>query len=495
MPASLNILEGTGKGTSKPLTATLMIVGRSKNADFQLDDPMISRRHLEIRVEAGDVFVENLSAHGSRLNGNPLVGVVSLNAGDVIEIGNTRMRFDDASPVGSETMNSIGASEAEIDGTRIADPAAQSSRRKEAAEPDATHAMVDDRTRMLNAAEVPHWVAQEKISRKATSKGRTGLVLLLVIVLAVGGGYWFTYVRGANQNAAVGTLEYNDSLYKFTLEYPLEWEKLSDETGKIVFGFGAKGTAQWARLKIYTDRAADHEITGMTDGFLQYEEILRKRYENFALLGRKEMKVHAATVVFFAFTAKSVQGKGIYLLNGDARVVAECVSPNACYQQYASTYSSVLQSFALGGAEPQQFIDFSLPDAGMQQLALANPNELTRQVTEHSRRAEMLLTSKDVKPDNLFLAVKEYKVASQLAVAGPQRLPMYPAVAQGLAQATLLFKQSIQHQRFEVYSAIKQGDKERAYWAANKMMQMVPDKTDPVYQEASKVFRSLPPPQ
>jgi hypothetical protein len=39
------------------------------------------------------------------------------------------------------------------------------------------------------------------------------------------------------------------------------------------------------------------------------------------------------------------------------------------------------------------------------------------------------------------------------------------------------------------------GDKARAYWEANKMMQMVPDKIDPAYQEAYKIIRSLPTPK
>ena len=34
-----------------------------------------------------------------------------------------------------------------------------------------------------------------------------------------------------------------------------------------------------------------------------------------------------------------------------------------------------------------------------------------------------------------------------------------------------------------------------AYWEANKMMQMVPDKIAPAYQEASRILRSLPKPK
>jgi hypothetical protein len=107
----------------------------------------------------------------------------------------------------------------------------------------------------------------------------------------------------------------------------------------------------------------------------------------------------------------------------------------------------------------------------------------------------MMLTSKDVKPDNLFMSVKEYQQAIQLAIAGPQPLPAYNSAAKGLAQATRFFNQALDRQRFEINSALKQGDLDRAYWEANKMMQMVPDKIDPAYQEASRILRSLPKPK
>lgn len=495
MTGLLTILEGAGKGTSKSLTSALMIVGRSKNADFQLEDPLVSRRHLEIRMEADGVFVENQSTHGSSLNGKPLVGVVSLNPGDVIIIGSTKLRFDEApSAAALPGAGKSGAGmESEIDGTRIADPGLELHRRKEEPAPDATRAVVEDGTRMLNPSELPHWAAQEKKEKAVAAKSRWGGYLLLVVVLlALGVGYWFKFVRSGGYAATDGSMEYKDALYQFHLEYPLEWAKISDETGLISFGFGKEGSPEWGRLNIYTDKDAEHEVTGLTDGFLQYQETLKKHYQGFELIGNKVLKIHNATVMFFGFNTSTTQGKGIYVLNADTRIVVACTSPNACYQRYASAYSSVLQSFHLGDVEPQQFIEFPQPDTGMQQLALASPAELAKQVDEHTQRAEMLLASKDVKPDNLFFAVQEYRSALQLAIAGPQRLPAYRAAAKGLSQATRLFNQALQRQRFEISSAVKQGDNERAFWEANKMMQMVPDKVDPVYQEAAKILRSLP---
>ena len=76
--------------------------------------------------------------------------------------------------------------------------------------------------------------------------------------------------------------------------------------------------------------------------------------------------------------------------------------------------------------EAQQVIDFPLPDEGMQQLALASPSQLSRQVDEHIKMGDTLPATKDVKPDNLFNSAQEYKKALQLSIAAPQRLSAYP---------------------------------------------------------------------
>ena len=54
----------------------------------------------------------------------------------------------------------------------------------------------------------------------------------------------------------------------------------------------------------------------------------------------------------------------------------------------------------------------------------------------------------------------------------------------------------LEHQRFEISHALNQnGDRLQAYWAVNKMMQMVPDKTDPAYQEAYAIMKTIPVPK
>src|SRR5665213_4237290 len=193
------ILEGEGKGHTKPLTSALMIVGRSKNADLQIEDALVSRRHLEVRVEADGVFVENKSTGGSVLNGKPLVGVVSLNPGDVLEIGHTKLRYDEAVAEASPSAKTpyAEAMESESDGTRIADENLELRHQRDKGEHDATRAIVEaEGTRMLNASELPNWVAQEKKKQTGSRKGVGLGVLAGIVLLALGGAaYWLSLIH------------------------------------------------------------------------------------------------------------------------------------------------------------------------------------------------------------------------------------------------------------------------------------------------------------
>src|SRR5215831_14605908 len=89
------VLEGPGKDSEKPLDKSYMLVGRSHVADVQIegDDLQISRRHLEIRDKDGMLYIKDISSKGSLLNGQRLKGEVSLNAGDVLELGHTKLQY------------------------------------------------------------------------------------------------------------------------------------------------------------------------------------------------------------------------------------------------------------------------------------------------------------------------------------------------------------------------------------------------------------------
>jgi hypothetical protein len=82
-------------GTRHPLQPPGLLIGRGSEADLRINDPGISRRHAQIRVNAGGPglqidIVDLDSTNGILVNGQRVHHAV-LQAGSRIEIGSTRM--------------------------------------------------------------------------------------------------------------------------------------------------------------------------------------------------------------------------------------------------------------------------------------------------------------------------------------------------------------------------------------------------------------------
>ena len=73
---------------------TPLVVGKSSQADLQIDDPTVSKRHFEIRKTAGGVQLVDLgSRNGTKINGIGVHGAL-LENGCLITFGRTKIRFE-----------------------------------------------------------------------------------------------------------------------------------------------------------------------------------------------------------------------------------------------------------------------------------------------------------------------------------------------------------------------------------------------------------------
>lgn len=68
----------------------VITIGRGENNDVILDDPKVSRHHIQvIQTDDGQYRLADFGRNGSYVNGKKITGEVPLNEGDIIRIGNT----------------------------------------------------------------------------------------------------------------------------------------------------------------------------------------------------------------------------------------------------------------------------------------------------------------------------------------------------------------------------------------------------------------------
>lgn len=83
-----------GEGRRTILSGERVVVGRSRDCDVVLDDPNVSRRHLELRRDrAGWTVVDLGSTNGMKVNGRR-VEEAPLAPGDEIALGVSRLSFE-----------------------------------------------------------------------------------------------------------------------------------------------------------------------------------------------------------------------------------------------------------------------------------------------------------------------------------------------------------------------------------------------------------------
>lgn len=90
--AYLVVLTGPARGMTLVVDALPLEIGRSPEADLVLPDDTVSRRHAVLRGDRGAIEVEDLgSSNGTSINGNPMVGALTLLDGDLVTLGSATL--------------------------------------------------------------------------------------------------------------------------------------------------------------------------------------------------------------------------------------------------------------------------------------------------------------------------------------------------------------------------------------------------------------------
>jgi Inner membrane component of T3SS, cytoplasmic domain len=93
----LFVEERPTEGREHRVTSAISI-GRHE-CDVVVEDPEVSRRHLQLRVAGASIAVEDLgSTHGTFVNGTQIEGIRELSPGDSVEFGATVWRLQPMMP-------------------------------------------------------------------------------------------------------------------------------------------------------------------------------------------------------------------------------------------------------------------------------------------------------------------------------------------------------------------------------------------------------------
>ena len=96
---SLVVQSATGRSLEYPLVRSSISIGRSPACDVAVQDPRVSRRHAELRLqEQGWVIADQGSSHGTLVNGVRLTAPSEVLPGDEIRLGNSTIRLIEHGP-------------------------------------------------------------------------------------------------------------------------------------------------------------------------------------------------------------------------------------------------------------------------------------------------------------------------------------------------------------------------------------------------------------
>jgi pSer/pThr/pTyr-binding forkhead associated (FHA) protein len=91
--ASLVIVGGHATGMEYTLTAAYSVIGRDKDAEIMLKDPLVSRQHAVVIYHDGSYVLKDLdSTNGTHIKG-ALVKQANLRHGDTFRVGDTTLQF------------------------------------------------------------------------------------------------------------------------------------------------------------------------------------------------------------------------------------------------------------------------------------------------------------------------------------------------------------------------------------------------------------------
>src|SRR6516165_678975 len=81
-----------------------LVIGRGRQTVTRLSDPRVSRVHCQVELRGSDIFIKDLNSVGGTLVNDRAVTEQLLRPGDVIQIGETKLRLECAEVADQMTL-------------------------------------------------------------------------------------------------------------------------------------------------------------------------------------------------------------------------------------------------------------------------------------------------------------------------------------------------------------------------------------------------------
>lgn len=96
---ALVVLHGGDIGKRFPLEVPDMTLGRSPKAEVRVDEEGVSRRHAQLTLRAGQVFVEDMGSTNGTFVNDQRITRAQINDGDYLKVGDTVLKLVSGSSI------------------------------------------------------------------------------------------------------------------------------------------------------------------------------------------------------------------------------------------------------------------------------------------------------------------------------------------------------------------------------------------------------------
>ncbi|MBN2144323.1 MAG: FHA domain-containing protein [Candidatus Aureabacteria bacterium] len=445
------------------------VIGRkAEDAQIVVPEPLVSRKHCVFHVEGDAVSIDDLkSGNGTFFNGKKIQNKTQLKGGDKIQVGDTY--FEILHPSQAEKKTS---------------PPPRIEKK-----PEAPKKPVSEPIKLPPPSSRPQDKIKEDIN-KIRLKKITTLAMALLFVLGIG-ALFFLGKSGLSQRNELKLLTTKDvnTTYSWVdggckFRHPETWQRLQMYTEPVFaysyfdhsvlfFGFSYNGEDVIFAVDLLKGMPATLSVEGIAKS--SSDVFPRVMAYGLDFLHWKKSTLSGREAIFtetpvFERGGKPLKALEAYILDQGRRYLVIAFTSESLFPQFSPIFQEMMASFEIDPYTEE----FPHP---------ASPRDDVRLLVKSSNA---LVEKQDVKSENLYLALKDYRKAAILwnRYAFDPNDPLQKELLTNFQKAQTLLDNRYKNLKFKIERGLRIGDDESIYRAVKEIMAMIPNPEDERYKYA-----------